>query len=1559
MPLIKPPMDSMNHPREMQPYRDSAEECIAALEVLRERAQKEESSPSNTVQEKDVLLLVAIYQAEKTISSLRSVIVLTSSIEQVLGDSDGTSKLAALLDELFDTIPKTIADADAALAELLKSRQLRYLSKPFYASRLKQAERTINKSIVELASACKSITSVKEALDENEGRLRRLKTYNTLLRNLASLNPSDDPNLRETGLRMMWEEIPHWPDIEALLELRDDPGDGLVYNDKQIAQVQTVLENFHDAWVNTPALEGIQPPRNIRYLPRICCVLRGMRRENLLGAFIDSGCTDNDIRFSEAHLIEILSGFSKDYAKIFFTEQSRVKPRDWPEGSHAVFGEKEPLPLVADIPMTDTLHGHSLTSRNVQSGDRYVVKQTKLRGREMMKREMRNLKKLEHRHIVKFVKSFERGLIFGLLLKPAAAYDLNTYLRRFKQNKFYAKTGVRDASDGNEEAIQTAQIITNRYAAPELLGTIEKGCSEGFDNAYKTSRVGELRKQTKAGGEYTSSETRKLRAKEVDIFSLGCVFLELLSCITGDTLPILDEDGEKLSSFALQIHDVRAWAARKSSSDEFKELRDIFDLASAMINERAEERPDIDDIVQRIMEAGEFFSCKTCRYEYESDVRVTLMQPLINRIEQPEQKSETLTQRQESLMRENELQMGERRDSSEVDDDINSLFSVPSIGVSSFSSFSSIQHNDMQDEIEELSSLLIADNGILELLEMAINRPHARPKIESKLSRLLKVFGGDLRKEANDEIQVAAARLIRTKANKLTTSMLRNHELNRAGTDLNDATSGWETTNVDRTIKVQTKLYSILRTNPQAEEDNDGGDDDDNNDDDVWSRASSEEVDPDNDFDVGLKSLNDLKSFIISSQAFDHFRALLRRMVFPSPLREVKWVISKALSLPSKTYSVTFTVKWDVQAYIATELEHSRGLGWKQPLLSEQYYSLDVDDSYLVCRASDETPSLDPGDLSLECKASLTDIVDVAQQLTWLSASFRSCKQSHLCYSQVDFRKSGTYKFDINPLTLEEIHDLGGECWLPLFMNGVIARGFPVPSRHHGEKGIEIPFHVMVSLGKVMYPMFDSHGIYLKGVYSVFFPTAISSDKTSVQWHMSTDSNHKDYLPPGQFPNQVREGLTLKFESLEELSSAERTFLGYVRSIEAHIGTSSVVASESVRATMSSAAYDEDPATAVEINKIQTGTSGLGFWGFQAEADILYPKGLHYTAETGWYIDMLDIAKVRPLIVYDHAREHQRAWLIPTLSAVLHMAHVWGRDKRDVGLLPFAEVSCDPGEAAYQAIREHSKDKLRDSLEERKDYLVRDLVGRLLICIEKLLEVEAKARSEPRKIISFETSNKLYGWDLLGIAQGDGNISRQELSIDEEWRLLGADIAVLFCQNIGELIRPAQSVKICMRADAAKLSNNHLIATVKCLRWLSDKRGKSRDSSCLRLGNKLFWVSPGESLFNDCTSCWNNRLHLGVTQCLKQAQPILRKDCPDPKTGPPPLEGAVVFGTRKLLKARSPTPETSSLSQSQSSETQASSVSTPQSIDAVAGANENQTGIERGLDKGSSGRETT
>ncbi len=532
-------------------------------------------------------------------------------------------------------------------------------------------------------------------------------------------------------------------------------------------------------------------------------------------------------------------------------------------------------------------------------------------------------------------------------------------------------------------------------------------------------------------------------------------------------------------------------------------------------------------------------------------------------------------------------------------------------------------------------------------------------------------------------------------------------------------------------------------------------------------------------------------------------------------------------------------------------------------------------------------------------RGSLNELKAIAQQLAWITATFRIPQPRQTSYSESSFESVGEMSFDIRPLQLEAIRQRESACWLPLFENGIIARGFPVPARH-GQKGIELPFPVMTGLANIMYTVFYEDGLYLRGVSKLLFPTAVSPDLKSVQWHLTSSPSKHTRLPHGTLPSEDVDHKWLKMNDLERLASASRTFLGYCRAVEVHLGTQA--SRECYEAVTFSGANDEAPGPGISPKSVTTGTPGMGIFSFQVGMDIVLPNGLYSTAEPGWYLDLVDRAKEERVLVYDNAQIGQRAWLLPTLGVVLHMAHIWAVGKNLLTSLPYAAPHWDSGQASFDAIQNHSKDKLRDSMEDDKMYTVKDLIERLLRSLDELKETEAHARSESGRTVKLQSS-KLFGWDLLAVAQGKKIVKRKQLDLSEDWMILGAENLVLLCQNFGDIIRPASGVRMCQLGNLARYGKNYLTAPIKCLHTLSIEKSGHKKSTFLRLANQAYWLPPEDDVFGDCTQCLQP-CHGKLARCAKTPQQLLNKEPSSRKAcRSPPIEGAISFGKRKLQKS--------------------------------------------------------
>ena len=158
------------------------------------------------------------------------------------------------------------------------------------------------------------------------------------------------------------------------------------------------------------------------------------------------------MHLDKARLQQILHEHHRDYVGVFLSEQYRAKPRRWDEGHHIKLEDEEPLPLVYGKAYKKGSYGIVTRVHDPVSGALYALKQQitgsvkshNLRTRKNLEDSKDRLKGLNHKHVIKLVKSYERADSFGLLLPPAATSDLTGLLDRFSKANYCAQKTCSD-----------------------------------------------------------------------------------------------------------------------------------------------------------------------------------------------------------------------------------------------------------------------------------------------------------------------------------------------------------------------------------------------------------------------------------------------------------------------------------------------------------------------------------------------------------------------------------------------------------------------------------------------------------------------------------------------------------------------------------------------------------------------------------------------------------------------------------------------------------------------------------------------------------------------------------------------------------------------------------------------------------------------------------------------------------------------------------------------------------------------------------------------------------
>lgn len=651
-----------------------ADENVQRLQQLKERADGARSSYRTSSTAK--ILGRVVHDVNDSLRALQA-------WRKELSKGEETTNLQNLqsAQELFGSLQRYVDAAQDSLDSRLRRRNL--LKRETFERLLDQALGNVSDTISKLQNILKVIRVGSAKQVDRESKKRGViagasNTYDTFCERLNGIALSQQHQLRTSALQLLWENRPHWKDLEGKVGNAEDPGDGLMYDEERIANAKSILEDLHTAWRNADTLKQSPPPPKLLDMAKIYLIVSGMQRQGLFEDFLESDYNDNDLPLEKRRLETALKGPNKHFASAFFSEQYRAVPRMWEEGGHLEIDDEEPLPLIHEFNYREGSYGTVNRVRDSFSGDLYARKQQiialedkiTVAAEKHLKDETNRLRELRHRHIVQLVKSYRRGKAYGIILRPAATCDLQRLLDRFHKDKFCSSEGCNDSvwlrplfltafgclshglsyihgrkirhkdvkpanilyekaykktaaarflwadfglahdfSETGDSKTRSTKLYSARYAPPEIVAAHAK-----IRNKNKLSNIatvlegiGENEDEILIAPE-VSSQTRQeeldSHGRSADIFSLGCVFLELLARLMKEDLPLKrkdqDNEDEKVM-FSNNIAGLITWALQTKELEHAADLRALFSLAAKMIATEADDRPLVDDVVNAIV----------------------------------------------------------------------------------------------------------------------------------------------------------------------------------------------------------------------------------------------------------------------------------------------------------------------------------------------------------------------------------------------------------------------------------------------------------------------------------------------------------------------------------------------------------------------------------------------------------------------------------------------------------------------------------------------------------------------------------------------------------------------------------------------------------------------------------------------------------------------------------------------------------------------------------------------------------------------------------------------
>jgi hypothetical protein len=358
-------------------------------------------------------------------------------------------------------------------------------------------------------------------------------------------------------------------------------------------------------------------------------------------------------------------------------------------------------------------------------------------------------------------------------------------------------------------------------------------------------------------------------------------------------------------------------------------------------------------------------------------------------------------------------------------------------------------------------------------------------------------------------------------------------------------------------------------------------------------------------------------------------------------------------------------------------------------------------------------------------------------------------------------------------------------CWTQLFNKAVIVHDHA----HHESDGVglEVGFDLMVSLAGVEYvgvvdadatldEATDGVPMILLGYYTALIPTKWIDSGTSIQWHFVCSEKLLT-------PHDLQEYPVLRVKDAAELRTS-RCFVGWCDPAAILLGT------ESMKYNTTWTGY-QGIENLLKAKEAQVG-GGLGIGDLsplQISLQVAKTYEYHSTIQrfpaAQQYEDAIRDLADQVAFVYDV--ESKRAWLVPSLSLLLYLCHLYFHTKKlDSTIscpIPFAEPSPDGAAAAEKVFRLHGDTTLDGMKGGGKPNL-----RQTLLRLHWSLHDTYKTREKPR-------GSKIFGSELMDVVQrpGTGSSLKSETlsSSGKAWVHLvdGADL-VLFCSGLGEAIRP-------------------------------------------------------------------------------------------------------------------------------------------------------------------------
>ncbi|TAQ87572.1 hypothetical protein B7494_g4092 [Chlorociboria aeruginascens] len=367
-------------------------------------------------------------------------------------------------------------------------------------------------------------------------------------------------------------------------------------------------------------------------VPRIYTVLRIIGQLDIIESFIDQGITDIWFPFTSATLPKALSISS--HASFLETQTAVLtKGLDLEKDErkmHAHFGRDEELPFKLGDALGAGAYSQVRKIVSISSKREYALKRFRRTGLrkeaaiKSFKGELKILKRIHHQHCVELIASYTDSKWIGLIMSPVADCDLRAFYDHVAQNE--SRRAVLRTFYGCLSAAMTYlhdSKVRHRDIKPENILVkgdrvyfTDFGISLDWESLSRSTTTEDSAKTPL----YCSPEVAQFKSRNSssDIWSLGCVFLEMATVLSGREIEEMQRFFKNHNDnyrFYTNIEIIPKWSEmlRKDMSPEDSQA---LQWVASMLRLEPTERPTASTLFELILRSqngmGSNSFCGTC-----------------------------------------------------------------------------------------------------------------------------------------------------------------------------------------------------------------------------------------------------------------------------------------------------------------------------------------------------------------------------------------------------------------------------------------------------------------------------------------------------------------------------------------------------------------------------------------------------------------------------------------------------------------------------------------------------------------------------------------------------------------------------------------------------------------------------------------------------------------------------------------------------------------------------------------------------------------------------------